>query len=381
MATPENKGLGELLVREHVITVAQLNLALKAKEQQGGRLSSQLIALGLIKEKQLAEVLAKQYKTPLCNLDEVEISAETIRLIPREMAEQFLVMPVGRAGNTLTLAMTDPGNIEAMDTVRAKTGYNINVVISTESAIKAAIEKYYGTRGISETSSLKTTDGGETVEEILSFCEPGDLTLTVDTDEADNVGDIQHAAEQAPVIRLVNKILFEAVRMRASDIHIEPSEKEFRVRLRIDGLLYVVMNLPPKLKNAVTSRVKIMSRLDIAERRKPQDGRFKMKLPNGQDIDFRVSVLPTLFGEKVVMRLLDKSNLQLDMTKLGFEPGPLADFKSAIHLPYGMVLVTGPTGSGKTTTLYSALAELNTTTENICTAEDPVEFNFPGIYQ
>lgn len=378
MSAANNQKLCQLLVRENVIALAQLNAAMQAQEQQGGRLSSKLISLGLITEKQLAQVLAKEYKAPFHNLSEMEISAETVRLFPREKAEQFLVLPILRAANSLTLAMADPGNLDAVDAVRALTNYNnIIVVVSTESDIKSAIEKYYGPGGKSQE---KAGTGEEDIGAILLACEADDLALEQDT-ETENIGDIKQAAEQAPVIRLVNTVLLKAAQTRASDIHIEPSEKGFRVRLRVDGVLYEAMTLPPKLKNAVVSRVKIMSRLDISERRKPQDGRFKMKLPNGQEIDLRVSVLPTLFGEKVVMRLLDKSNLQLDMTKLGFDPGPLAEFKAAIHRPYGMVLVTGPTGSGKTTTLYSALAELNTTTENICTAEDPVEFNIEGIYQ
>jgi type IV pilus assembly protein PilB len=277
-----------------------------------------------------------------------------------------VVIPVNRAGSTLILATSDPSNNFALDDIKFLTGYNIQPVVASEDSIKRAIDRYYD-----QTSSL---------DDVMGDFDDSDIDLVHDADDVD-VGELAKASEDAPVVKLVNLILTDAVKKAASDIHIEPYEKTFRVRYRIDGVLYEVMKPPMKLKNAITSRLKIMSELDIAERRLPQDGRIKLKMGRGKEMDFRVSVLPTLFGEKVVLRLLDKSNLQLDMTKLGFEQGQLDSFQKAIHQPFGMVLVTGPTGSGKTTTLYSALSELNKTSENLSTAEDPVEFNLAGINQ
>jgi type IV pilus assembly protein PilB len=289
-----------------------------------------------------------------------------IQLIPEEVANKHTVVPVNRAGSTLILATSDPSNIFALDDIKFLTGYNIQPVVAAEEAIRRAIDKYY--------------DQATSIEEVMGDFDDSDIDLVHDEDDLD-IGELAKASEDAPVVKLVNLILTDAVKKSASDIHIEPYEKAFRVRYRIDGVLYEVMKPPMKLKNAITSRLKIMSELDIAERRLPQDGRIKLKMGRGKEMDFRVSVLPTLFGEKVVLRLLDKSNLQLDMTKLGFEQAQLGVFKNAIHQPYGMVLVTGPTGSGKTTTLYSALSELNRTSDNLSTAEDPVEFNLTGINQ
>ena len=262
--------------------------------------------------------------------------------------------------------MSDPSNIFAIDDIKFMTGYNVEVVVASESAIKSAIDKYY--------------DQSASLADVMSDLDMEDLEVIGDEEEVD-LSSLERATEDAPVVKLVNLILTDAIKKKASDIHIEPYERTFRVRYRIDGVLYEVMKPPIKLKNAITSRLKIMAELDIAERRLPQDGRIKIKLGGGKDMDFRVSCLPTLFGEKIVLRLLDKSNLQLDMTKLGYEPESLEQFKKEIHKPFGMVLVTGPTGSGKTVSLYSALSELNKTTENISTAEDPVEFNFAGINQ
>ncbi|GAB4291770.1 MAG: type IV-A pilus assembly ATPase PilB [Myxococcota bacterium] len=367
--------LGELLVRENLISAQQLQRAIEAQRVEGGRLGVHLTKLGLIDEKQLTSFLAKQYRIPAIDIRKLEIEAEIIKLVPREVAERHMVVPVNRSGQTLILAMADPSNIFAIDDVKFITNYNIEAVVASEEAIQEAIEKYYGkVEEEAKTGADISYDdviGGFSEEEI-SFGE---------SEEDVNIVDLQRMADDAPVVKLANLILLDAIKKGASDIHIEPYEKEYRVRYRIDGVLYEVMRPPLKLRNALTSRIKIMSNLDIAERRLPQDGRIKLKLGKDKEMDFRVSVLPTLFGEKVVLRLLDKSNLQLDMTKLGFEPEPLKQFKDAIHRPYGMVLVTGPTGSGKTTTLYSALSELNKSTENISTAEDPVEFNFAGINQ
>ena len=282
------------------------------------------------------------------------------------MAQKYQIIPVNRAGSTLIIAMSDPSNILATDDIKFMTGYNIEVVVASESAIKSAIDKYY--------------DQSASLAEVMGDLDMEDFEVVGEEEDLD-ISSLERATEEAPVVKLVNLILTDAIKKKASDIHIEPYEKLFRVRYRIDGVLYEVMKPPIKLKNAITSRIKIMAELDIAERRLPQDGRIKIKLGGGKDMDFRVSVLPTLFGEKIVLRLLDKSNLQLDMTKLGYEQESLGHFKREIHKPFGMVLVTGPTGSGKTVSLYSALSELNKTTENISTAEDPVEFNFPGINQ
>ena len=358
--------LGELLVRENLISLQQLQKAQEEQRKTGGRLGFQLTKLGFIEETDLTNFLSKQYGVPSINLAEFEIDPDISKLVPKEVAEKHLVIPVNRAGSSLIVAMSDPSNIYAIDDLKFVTGYNIEVVVASEAAIKAAIDKAYDT-GISYKEVMEGFDDAE--------IELGKLEEDV------NVLDLEKSAEDAPVVKLVNLILVDAIKRGASDIHIEPYEKNMRVRYRIDGVLYEVMKPPLKLKNAITSRLKIMAELDIAERRLPQDGRIKLKIGKGKEMDFRVSSLPTLFGEKVVMRLLDKGNLQLDMTKLGFEARQLELFKKAIYMPYGMVLVTGPTGSGKTTTLYSALSELNKSSENICTAEDPVEYNLPGINQ
>lgn len=358
--------LGELLVRNNLITDDQLTRALAEQKATGGRLGASLIKLGFIKEDELAAFLSRQYGVPSINLREFEIDPNVIKLIPAEVAQKYMIVPVNRAGATLIVAMSDPSNIFAIDDIKFMTGYNVEVVVAPEQSIKEAIDKYY--------------DQSATFDEVLGDLEDIDLEVVDDSDDVD-VSELEKASEDAPVVKLVNLILTDAIKRGASDIHIEPYEKTFRVRYRIDGVLYEVMKPPMKLKNAITSRIKIMAEMDIAERRLPQDGRIKIKLPGGRDMDYRVNCLPTLFGEKVCLRLLDKSNLQLDMTKLGYEPQALEWFKREIHKPFGMVLVTGPTGSGKTVSLYSALAELNKTTENISTAEDPVEFNFAGINQ
>ncbi len=357
--------LGELLVRENLISVQQLRKAQEEQQKSGARIGTALIKTGAIEESKLTDFLSKQYGVPAINLKDFDIDSEIIKLVPRDVAQKHLVIPVNRAGPSLIVAMCDPSNIYAVDDLKFLTGYNIEAVVASEPAIREAIDKYYAEKQ-------------QTLEDIVGEVDD-DVELQVDTDDS-GVDDIK-AAEDAPVVKLVNLVLKDAVTKKASDIHVEPYEKDFRIRFRIDGVMYEVMKPPMKLRNAIISRLKIMASLDISERRLPQDGRIKIKLGGGKEMDFRVSVCPTLFGEKVVMRLLDKSNLQLDMTKLGFEPEPLKWFKEAIDRPYGMVLVTGPTGSGKTTTLYSALSALNDPGCNLCTAEDPVEFNFAGINQ
>jgi type IV pilus assembly protein PilB len=358
--------LGELLVRNKLINESQLAKALEDQKTQGGRLGASLIKLGFIKEEELSAILSRQYGVPSINLPEFEIDPGVIKLVPSEVAQKYQIIPINRAGSTLIVAMSDPSNIFAIDDIKFMTGYNVEVVVAPDASIKLAIDKYY--------------DQSATFDDVMGNLEDIDLEV-VDEDEDVDVRALEKASEDAPVVKLVNLILIDAIKRKASDIHIEPYEKSFRVRYRIDGLLYEVMKPPMKLKNAITSRLKIMAEMDIAERRLPQDGRIKIKLPGGKDMDYRVNCLPTLFGEKVVLRLLDKSNLQLDMTKLGYEAAPLKWFKEAIHKPFGMVLVTGPAGSGKTVSLYSALSELNKVSENISTAEDPVEFNFAGINQ
>jgi type IV pilus assembly protein PilB len=357
--------LGELLVRKNLITPEQLQGALREQKASGTRLGTALTKLGLVDEGELTTVLSEQYGIPSVNLDEVEIPGDVIELVPEGVATKYQIVPVNRAGSTLMIAAADPTNVETIDAIRFKTDLDVEVVIASEGAIKRAINRYY--------------DSSSTLQEVMAKMDE-EVDLVEDEEEI-SISELEKATEDAPVIKLVNSILTDAIKKKASDIHVEPFEDEFRVRFRIDGVLYEVTKLPLKFKNAVTSRLKIMSKLDIAERRLPQDGRIKLKLSKGEEMDFRVSVLPSLFGEKVVMRLLDKSNLQLDMTKLGFEEMALEDFKRSIHQPFGMVLVTGPTGSGKTTTLYSALSELNKISENISTAEDPVEFNLKGITQ
>ena len=361
--------LGELLVRENMISLAQLQRAQTAQNSQGGRLAYHLVRQGFIDETELTSFLSKQYGVPSVNLADFEIDDEVIALISRDVADKHTVIPINRIGSSVVVAMSDPSNIYAIDELKFITGFNIEVVVASEVAIRDAIERYYTGDEIDMDDILADMDLDEYVE------------VADENDDAVDITELTRASDEAPVVRLVNLILVDAIKRNASDIHIEPYEKSFRIRYRIDGVLYEVMNPPLKLRDAVVSRVKIMSSLDIAERRLPQDGRIKLKIGRGKEMDYRVSVLPTLFGEKCVLRLLDKSNLQLDMTKLGFEEGPLRDFKENIHRPFGMVLVTGPTGSGKTTTLYSALAELNKTSENISTAEDPVEFNLAGINQ
>ncbi len=358
--------LGELLVRQGQISQGALQRALEEHRIKGGSISAHLVKLGFIGEDELLSYLQREYRLPVVDPSDLEIPEEVINLVPHALVTKHHVLPVSLVRSNLTVAMADPSNLVAINEVKFLTGYDVKVAVAGALQIEKTIERLYD-RTINYDQVLNEL-GGENLE------------LVREQEEID-LRELEKATEEAPVVRLVNALLTDAIKKRASDIHIEPYEKMLRVRFRIDGILYEIMQPPLRLKNAITSRIKVMASLDIAERRLPQDGRIKMKLGRGQEMDFRVSILPTIFGEKAVLRLLDKSNLQLDMTKLGFEERELKLFKEAIYRPYGMVLVTGPTGSGKTTTLYSALAELNKVSSNISTAEDPVEFNLVGINQ
>ena len=367
--------LGELLTRSGKINQTQLNEALVLQKEQGGRLGTNLVKLGYLTEKELVDSLAQHFRVPSVDLSGMEVDEAVIKIIPADIARKYTILPVSKSGATVTVAMIDPTNVFAMDDVKFMTGYRVEPVVASETAIRSSIDRYYG-----------STHAIELKKVMSDLSEEGSATdLEVLEDEEDlDLAALEEESEQAPVVKLVNLVLTDAIKRGASDIHIEPYEKEYRVRYRIDGILYEMMHPPLKLKEAITSRCKIMARLDIAEKRLPQDGRIKIKTKiagRNKDLDYRVSVLPTLFGEKIVMRLLDKDKLMLDMAKLGFEPESLRKFEAAILKPYGMVLVTGPTGSGKTNTLYSALQRINTPEVNIMTAEDPVEFNLSGINQ
>jgi type IV pilus assembly protein PilB len=393
--------LGEILVRENLISPQHLREALDYQREHGGRLGITLVKLGLVSDEMITAVLSRQYGIPSVNLDLFHIEESVLRLIPQEVAQKYSVLPLSRVGATLTLAMVDPTNVFAMDDIKFMTGLNVEPVVVAEASIQQAIAKYYGSSREIELAAIsadevvfegngKSANGGITHADLVSLdsidFETGgseEVEVLEDNEEID-LSTLSRMSEDAPVVRLVNVLLVDALRRGASDIHVEPYEKELRIRFRIDGVLYDVMHPPLKLRDALISRVKIMSKLDISEKRLPQDGRIKIKVKvdsRSRELDFRVSTLPTLFGEKVVLRLLDKENLMLDMTKLGFEPESLVKFQRNISKPYGLVLVTGPTGSGKTNTLYSALQSLNTIQTNIMTAEDPVEFNLMGINQ
>ncbi|HET9315944.1 MAG TPA: ATPase, T2SS/T4P/T4SS family, partial [Vicinamibacteria bacterium] len=413
--------LGELLLKENMVTPQQLQEALTHQKMNGGKLGKAFVSLGYVRDEEITSLLSRQYGVPSINLDHFEVDPAIIKIIPAETSRKYQILPLSRSGATLTIAMADPTNVFAMDDIKFMTGYNVEPVVASETSLDDAIEKYYGsTRSL----QLKTDGGGfgggggsmgaaglklgdaPSLREMmdgpsLSFDDMASVGLSevdidaLGQDEADveqvkteddeiDLSALAKSTEAAPVIKLSNVLLIDALKRGASDIHIEPYEKEFRVRFRIDGILYNVMALPLKLRDPLTSRLKIMAKLDISEKRLPQDGRIKIRLKiedRSRDMDFRVSTVPTLWGEKVVLRLLDKTKLMLDMTKLGFETDSLDRFKRAISKPYGIVLVTGPTGSGKTNTLYSAIAALNKPDTNIMTAEDPVEFNLVGINQ
>ena len=356
--------IGEMLLKGNLITPEQLRSALETQKKTKERIGSVLVKTGAIKEPELLSFLGRQFNIPVVDLAKYEINGEVVRLLPEEMVQKHLALPINRIGAKLIVAVADPSNMAIIDAIGFKTGYAVELVLASEREITTAINKYFD-------QTMEFKDIISELDEDLEVVREEDLESL----------DQETRVDDAPVVKLANFILTDAIKRRASDIHVEPYEKEFRVRYRVDGVLYEVMRPPLKLRNALSSRLKIMSSLDIAERRLPQDGRIKLKIGKGREMDFRVSVLPTIHGEKIVLRLLDKASLQLDMTKLGFEVEALNDFQEAIHRPYGMILVTGPTGSGKTTTLYSALSDLNKTTDNICTCEDPVEYNFAGINQ
>lgn len=419
--------LGEILVRENLITAQQLREALEYQRQSGGRLGSNLVKLGFISDDVITAVLSRQYGVPSINLELFQIDEETINLISQEVALKYAVLPISKVGATLTMAMADPTNVFAMDDIKFMTGLNVEPVIASEASVHLAISKYYSSSKSIEIAGVGLSDSFERIG-AKTFKNPhsngagnghsstranpntvaegeklshSDLNVSLDRfefaqadagedfevveeNEEIDLATLARASEDAPVVRLVNVLLVDSLRRGASDIHIEPYEKDFRIRFRIDGVLYDVMHPPMRMRDALLSRMKIMAKLDISEKRLPQDGRIKIKVKidaRSRELDFRVSTLPTLFGEKIVLRLLDKEKLMLDMTKLGFEEHSLKIFQRNISKPYGMVLVTGPTGSGKTNTLYSALQTLNTPETNIMTAEDPVEFNLPGINQ
>ncbi len=404
--------LGELLLKANLITKDQLQQAVREKKRTKGPLSAILVLNGFVDEADITNLLSRQYGMPSVDLTQFEIDPKVTKLVPAAVARKHRIVPFSKTGSTLTIALADPSNISAIDDINFLTGLNVEAVLASEMAILQAIDKYYrGGKGLAlyskageEGAASYADDDSESDSYASLLEEEGDAepdeVLFTESDYADFTGLIGDAveeiefvsgtddidtdltgAEEAPIIRLVNGILLKAVKLGVSDIHIEPYEKVFRIRYRLDGNLYKELQLPLEIKNAITSRLKIMSALDIAERRLPQDGRIKLKLSKKRDIDFRVSTLPVLFGEKVVLRLLDKSNLQLDMTKLGFDEYQLDRFGDALEQPFGMILVTGPTGSGKSTTLYSALARLNKDSTNISTAEDPVEFSMYGINQ
>jgi type IV pilus assembly protein PilB len=371
--------LGELLLRNKLITKEQLDKALEVQKTGSSKLGYNLVKMGFVSDEEIATCLSKQFGISAINLSHFEIDQAILDLVPVEVARKYDLIPVNRTGAVLTVAMADPTNIRAMDEINFICGYQVEPVVASEYAIKEAIDKYYGSTHALELKQAmqaaiaeKNSDMGIEDMEVL------------DEEAGMDLADLERQSEDAPVVKLVNKILYDALNEGASDIHVEPYEKEFRVRYRIDGVLYVKINPPLKLRDAITSRIKIMAKLDIAEKRLPQDGRIKIKTKHQgrmKELDYRVSVIPTLFGEKIVLRLLDKENLKLDMTKLGLESESLRRLEKCILKPYGMILVTGPTGSGKTNTLYSAMSRINTPEINILTAEDPVEFNITGLNQ
>ena len=409
--------LGEILVRENLITAQQLRETLDYQRAHGGRLGSNLVRLGYVSDDVVTAVLSRQYGVPSINLELFQIEKDVIKLISEDVALKYSVLPISKVGATLTLAMADPTNVFAMDDIKFMTGLNVEPVIASETSIQLAVAKYYsGSSEIdifdaafaveAEKASARKNgsngngSGAKLAAAVAEKLHDSDLDVSLDRfefgghegedfeviedNEEIDLAALARASEDAPVVRLVNVLMVDSLRRGASDIHVEPYEKDFRIRFRIDGVLYDVMHPPLKIRDPLISRLKIMAKLDISEKRLPQDGRIKIKVKidnRSRELDFRVSTLPTLFGEKVVLRLLDKDKLMLDMTKLGFEQVSLDKFKRAIANPYGMVLVTGPTGSGKTNTLYSALQALNTSETNIMTAEDPVEFNLQGINQ
>jgi len=360
--------LGDILVRDGLITSDQLKRALAEQRSSGMRLGYTLVKLGFIEETEITKMLARQYRMPAVDLSRFEVDPRILKLITPDIANKYTVLPLKREGRTLTIAIADPNNVAAIEDIKFITRCDIFPVIAGEYTLRNAIDRYYQQSDAQLASLLKSVE------------DQGTDDLEVVEEQMDDEVKASELAEDAPVVKLINGLLTDAVKRGASDIHIEPFEHEMRVRYRVDGALHEVMKPPIKMRAALTSRVKIMAQLNIAERRVPQDGRIKLKMGH-RVIDFRVSTLPVLFGEKIVLRILDKGNLTFDLSKFGFEPKAEADLLKAILNPYGMVLVTGPTGSGKTTTLYSALSRINTIEVNIMTAEDPVEYNLMGINQ
>src|SRR5215831_10938052 len=372
LGQPVSRRLGDLLVREGLINQEQLQRALADQKGSNEKLGSILVRLDLINEDQLIDFLSKQYGIPSITLTQLDVDAEVVKLVPAQIARKYEVLPIKRAGNQLTLAMADPTNVFAVDDVGFMTNLQVVPVVASQGAIRKAIDRLY-----------EAQTGG--IADVISEMDSALADVEVVEGEDENwakadIFELKESADEPPVVRLVNMIMVDAIRRGASDIHLEPYEQVFRVRFRIDGVLHEIMTPPKRLEAALTSRVKIMSSLDIAERRLPQDGRIKLRF-NQREIDFRVSTLPTIFGEKTVMRILDKESLQLDLTMLGFDSWSLEQFTKAINSPYGMILITGPTGSGKTTTLYSAIHTINSPDINIMTAEDPVEYNLKGVNQ
>jgi len=408
--------LGDLLLKQKLITQEQLETALKLQREEGGKIGEALVRVGAVSEGDITETLSQQFGVPSIDLAHFEIDPAIIKVVPGEVARKYGVLPVNKTGATLTIAMGDPTNVFAMDDIKFMTGYNVEPVVASEIALRKAIDKHYGTpRSVVLKERIKAQAGGQpyasdaamddvmassalTMDDMagvglgeLNMDEITGIDTGADVDvikgeegQEIDLSDLAKSSESAPIIKVSNLILIEALKAGASDIHVEPYEKEFRVRFRVDGILHNIMALPMRTRDPLISRLKIMAKLDISEKRLPQDGRIKIRLKveeRSRDLDLRVSSVPTHFGEKVVMRLLDKTKLQLDMTQLGFDQEPLRRFKDAIDRPFGIVLVTGPTGSGKTNTLYSAIAALNDPTVNIMTAEDPIEFNLAGINQ
>jgi len=372
LGQPVSRRLGDLLVREGLINQEQLQRALADQKGSNEKLGSILVRLDFINEDQLIDFLSKQYGIPSITLTQLDVDSEVVKLVPAQIARKYEVLPIKRSGNQLTLAMADPTNVFAVDDVGFMTNLQVVPVVASQGAIRKAIDRLY-----------EAQTGG--IADVISEMDTALADVEVVEGEDENwakadIFELKESADEPPVVRLVNMILVDAIRRGASDIHLEPYEKVFRVRFRIDGVLHEIMTPPKRLEAALTSRVKIMASLDIAERRLPQDGRIKLRY-NQREIDFRVSTLPTIFGEKTVMRILDKDSLQLDLAMLGFDAWSLEQFTRAIHQPYGMILITGPTGSGKTTTLYSAIHTINSPDVNIMTAEDPVEYNLKGVNQ
>ncbi|MEW6684939.1 MAG: type IV-A pilus assembly ATPase PilB [Candidatus Edwardsbacteria bacterium] len=364
--------LGEMLLKAGLISPEQLDKALKEQETAGGRLGSNLVKLGFISEEEITKFLSQQYGVPAVNLSDYKIDAQILKLIPTQIAQKYGVIPISRLGRVLTVAMVNPSDILAIEDIKFSTGFEVHPVVASETAVWKTIDKHYGSAGMLEEvmHSIETEVPDSEIEVIKEEEE----------EETDKASELSAAIDSSPAAKLVQSLIFEATQRRASDIHIEPYEKDLRVRYQIDGVLHEIMSPPYRMKSAIVARVKILARLKIDEKRLPQDGRIKMKVKD-RPIDIRVAILPTQFGEKIGMRILDRTAVSFDLTVLGFEEKSMRDFRKGIHTPYGIVLVTGPTGCGKTTTLYASITELNSLDVNIMTAEDPVEYSLIGINQ